>query len=271
MSEGRAVRHAGYPRSVLVLGGGSDLGLAITRALVARGARSVILAARHPDALDEEVTSLRAAGTTVETIPFDAEQVDTHESVVATAFEQARGAGDDIDFAIVAFGLIDQRSVLDESPAEAGHVAIVNYAGAVSSSLAVAQLMRVQGHGTLVVLSSAAGQRARPNMAPYASAKAGLDAFADALDEALHGTGVRVVTVRPGWVHTKMTTGRGRLWLATTPERVATDVLRGLDRGARVVWSPTVIRYVALAARWAPRVLLGAASRAVSRAVSRWR
>ena len=260
-------RGTARPRSVLVLGGGSDIGLAIARALVTRGARAVILAARHPEALDAPTATLRAMGAPgveVETIAFDAEQIDTHEAIVASAFTR------NIDVAILAFGLIDQRTVLDESPAEAGHVAAVNFAGAVSSGLAVAQQMRAQGHGTLLVLSSLAGQRARPAMAPYAASKAGLDAFTDALREALRGSGVRVVSVRPGWVRTKMTTARASMLFAVTPERVADDVLHGLDRGSYTVWSPGVMRYVAIGIRWTPRGLFNAVSRVTSRLTS-WR
>lgn len=263
MSDSRAVHHAGYPRSVLVLGGGSDLGLAITRALVARGARTVILAARHPDTLGEQVASLRAAGANVETIPFDAELVDTHESVVATPFEQARLGGEDIDLAIIAFGLIDQRSVLDESPAEAGHVAIVNYAGRVERPCRRAANARAgTRHRRRVVL------RSRATRSPEHGALRRREGGPRRVQRrARRGTprDRGVITVRPGWVHTKMTADRRGLWLATTPERVAIDVLRGLDRGARVVWSPTVIRYVAMVARWTPRTLRGSASRLASR------
>ncbi len=245
----------GRPRTVLVLGGGSDIGLAITHALVARSARGVILAARDTGRLDVPATALRSAGAAVETIEFDAELVDTHEQVVAHAFERARALTGDVDIAILAFGLIDEAPILEETPASAGHVAMVNFAGVVSSGLAVAQQMAAQGYGTIVVLSSLAGQRARPSLLPYAAAKAGVDAFADGLDEALLGTGVRVMTVRPGWVRSRMTEHRRSAPFATSPERVASDVLRGLDRGARVVWSPGVMRLVGAIVHYLPRPL----------------
>jgi decaprenylphospho-beta-D-erythro-pentofuranosid-2-ulose 2-reductase len=244
---------AGHPRTVLVLGGGSEIGLAIVRALIARGTQGVVLAVRHPEALDAAVAALRVAGASVDVIQFDAEQVDAHEVAVARAFERVRAIAGDVDLALIAFGLLDELSVLDETPAAAGHVAMVNFAGAVSSGLAVAQQLARQGHGTLVVLSSLAGQRSRPSILPYGAAKAGLDAFTDGLDEALRGTGVRVVSVRPGWVRTRMTANRRSAPFATSPERVASDVLYGLDRGSRVVWSPWVLRYAAPILRFMPR------------------
>ncbi len=243
----------GRARTVLVLGGGSEIGLAITRALVERGARGVVLAARRPEALDAPAEALRSAGANVEVIPFDAEQIDAQESVIIDAFDRARARTGDVDIAIVAFGRLDERDVLQETPAEAGHIAALNYAGAVASALAIAQQMVAQGHGTLIVLSSVAGQHARPSMAPYAGAKAGLDAFTDALRDALRGTGVRVMTVRPGWVYSRMTVGQRSMPFAVMPERVAADVLSGLDGGATVVWTPRIVRYVALALRWLPR------------------
>lgn len=214
-----------------------------------------MLAARRPEDLEDTLTALRAAGTAAEAIAFDAEQIDTHEAVVAHAFDRARALAGDVDVVILAFGVLDERPVMQESPAHAGYLAVVNYAGAVSSGLAVAQQLAAQGHGTLIVMSSLAGQRPRPSILPYGSAKTGLDAFADGLDEALHGSGARVMTVRPGFVRTKMIAGRRRAPFATTAERVASDVLRGLDRGTRVVWTPPIMRYVALGLRIVPRAL----------------
>jgi decaprenylphospho-beta-D-erythro-pentofuranosid-2-ulose 2-reductase len=241
------------PRTVVILGGGSDIGLAIAHALVARGARAFVLAGRRPEVLEPGAQALRAIGATVEVVSFEAEQVDTHEAAVAHAFERAHALGGDVDLVLIAFGLLDAAPVMEETPAEAGHVAMVNFAGAVSSGLAAAQQLAGQGRGTLVVLSSLAGQRSRPSILPYGAAKAGLDAFTDGLDEALRGRGVRVVSVRPGWVRTKMTAGLRSAPLATSPERVARDVLRGLDRGARVVWSPGLLRFAAPILRFMPR------------------
>lgn len=244
----------GHPRTVLILGGGSDIAFAIARALIARGTGAFVLAGRYPDVIEARAAALRAAGATaVEVAAFDAEQIDAHEAIVAQAFQRARAISGDVDLALIAFGLIDEASVLDETPAAAGHVAMVNFAGAVSSGLAVAQQLSAQGHGTLVVLSSLAGQRSRPSILPYGAAKAGLDAFTSGLEEALRGSGVRVVSVRPGWVRTRMTANRRSAPFATSPERVASDVLRGLDRGDRVVWTPRLLRLVAPILRLMPR------------------
>ena len=101
-----------------------------------------------------------------------------------------------------------------------------------------------QGHGRILVLSSVAGYRVRRSNFVYGAAKAGLDGFAKGLGEAVRGTGVSVHVVRPGFVRTKMTEGRPAAPFAVGPDRVAEDVVRGLERGQAVIWSPGVLRAV---------------------------
>jgi decaprenylphospho-beta-D-erythro-pentofuranosid-2-ulose 2-reductase len=106
-----------------------------------------------------------------------------------------------------------------------------------------------------VVLSSVAGERARRSNFIYGSSKAGLDAFAQGLGDALHGTGVHVMVVRPGFVRTKMTAGRAEGPMATTPEAVATAIEVGLRRRSETVWVPGALRLVMAALRHVPRAL----------------
>jgi decaprenylphospho-beta-D-erythro-pentofuranosid-2-ulose 2-reductase len=106
-----------------------------------------------------------------------------------------------------------------------------------------------------VVLSSAAGERVRRADFIYGSSKAGLDAFAQGLGDALYGTGVHVMVVRPGFVRTRMTAGLPPAPLATTPEAVATAIELGLRRRSETVWVPGTLRLVMSALRHAPRAL----------------
>jgi decaprenylphospho-beta-D-erythro-pentofuranosid-2-ulose 2-reductase len=130
----------------------------------------------------------------------------------------------------------------------------VNHAGAASASQAVARRLARQGHGTLVVFSSVAAMRPRLFNLPYASSKAGLDAFALGLDHALADTGARVMVVRPGFVHTKMTEGLAPQPLATDTATVADAVIEGLAKGKSVVWAPAALA-VAPALRLLPKAL----------------
>ncbi|MGZ6640774.1 MAG: SDR family NAD(P)-dependent oxidoreductase [Solirubrobacteraceae bacterium] len=243
----------GGVQSALVLGGGSEIGLAIARELVGDRTRTVVLAARRPDALDGAVADLRAAGaSTVEAVRFEARDVAAHESVIADVFERHG----DIDVVVVAFGLLGAGAAQAAAEGRAGpalDVLEVNCTGAISAMVAATGLLRRQGHGTLVVLSSVAAVRARADNFPYAASKAGLDAFAEGLGDALEGTGVSVLVVRPGFVHTRMTAGRKAAPLATSPEATAALVVSGLRQGRHSVWAPGATRWLMGAIRLLPR------------------
>lgn len=232
----------GAVQSVLVLGGGSEIANVTVQRMVREGHTSrVLLAARRPDELTDAVATLERAGaTSVETVAFDALDPAAH---VATIDELFAG-DDDIDVVILAFGVLGDQDAFEADPVAAAEAVSVNYAGAVSAGLAVTRAMRTQGHGTLVVLSSVAGERARRSNFVYGSSKAGLDAFAQGLGDSLVGTGVDVMIVRPGFVHTKMTEGREPAPLSTTPEAVADAIIDGLTRRRRIVWVPGALRWV---------------------------
>jgi decaprenylphospho-beta-D-erythro-pentofuranosid-2-ulose 2-reductase len=209
-----------------------------------------LLAARRPDALTEDVESMRARGaTTIEVVSFDALQSDSHAALVDDLFERFG----DIDVALLAFGVLGDQADFEADPAAAAEAARANYVGAVSSGLAVANRMRTQGHGTIVVLSSVAGERVRKANFVYGSSKAGLDAFAQGLGDSLAGSGVHVTVVRPGFVHSKMTTRMSPAPFATTPDAVAEAVVKGIAANREVIWVPGPLRWVMAAFRHLPR------------------
>jgi decaprenylphospho-beta-D-erythro-pentofuranosid-2-ulose 2-reductase len=240
----------GDPQSLLVLGGSSDIAMCTARQLVARRTRTVVLAGRPSPALDASADELRELGAEVTVLDFDAADTTGHAEALGRAF-----AGGDIDVVLLAFGILGDQARDERDPAAAARVAQVNYVGAVSSSLVCAQHLRAQGHGALVVLSSVAGERARRANFIYGSTKAGLDAFAQGLGDSLRGSGVHVMVVRPGFVHTRMTAGMAPAPLATTPDAVAGVVLDGLRRGAHTVWAPGALRFVMSGVRHLPRPL----------------
>jgi decaprenylphospho-beta-D-erythro-pentofuranosid-2-ulose 2-reductase len=106
-----------------------------------------------------------------------------------------------------------------------------------------------------VLLSSVAGERARRSNFIYGSSKAGVDAFYQGLGDSLVGSGARVMIVRPGFVHTKMTEGMDSAPLSTTPEAVADAIVHGLARGREVVWVPSTLRFVMSGLRHLPRAV----------------
>ena len=227
----------GGVQSVLVLGGGSEIAQAIVDRLVAGRCRTVVLGVRRPDALGDAPSRWETAGAAVESVAFDALDPASHQGLVDDAFDRHG----DIDMVILAFGVLGDQATYDTDPVAAADAARANYVGAVSTSIAVANRIRRQGHGTLLVLSSVAGVRARADNYVYGSTKAGLDAFAQGLGDALVGTGGRVVLVRPGFVHGRMTEGMAPAPFATTPDEVADAVVAGLAKGKEVIWAPRIL------------------------------
>jgi decaprenylphospho-beta-D-erythro-pentofuranosid-2-ulose 2-reductase len=242
----------GSPQSALVLGGNSELAVAIMERLVARRCRRVVLAVRDPNSVQDLADRLRQQGAeSVATVAFDATDPASHAATLTAATD----AVGDLDLVLLAFGVLGDQASFDADPLLAVDAVTANYTGAVSVGLRVADVFRRQGHGTLVVLSSVAAERARKDNYVYGSSKAGLDAFAQGLGDALTDVGAHVLVVRPGFVHTRMTAGMKAAPFATTPDVVADRVVRGLESGAHVVWAPPVLRWVFAVMRHLPRGL----------------
>jgi decaprenylphospho-beta-D-erythro-pentofuranosid-2-ulose 2-reductase len=237
----------GRPQSLLLLGGTSDIALAVARAWA--DARPVVTLAARPGARrDAAAEGLRALGLEVEVVDFDAEDTASHPDLVERV-----AAVRDIDVAVVAFGLLGDEEEAWTDHAAAVRLAQVNYTAAVSVGVCLAAVVRRQGHGTIVALSSVAGERVRRSNFVYGSTKAGMDGFYLGLGEALREHGGRVLVVRPGFVHTKMTAGREAAPLSVTPEQVADAVVAGVAAGSDLVWVPAPLRLVMSGLRHVPR------------------
>ncbi len=233
---------------MLILGGRSEIGVELAVRL-APGA-SVVLAARGADRLDEQVAAVRAAGAAaVSTREFDADDLDSHGPLIASIIAEY-GA---IDTAVLAFGVLGDQGRAETDAAHAVAVVHTDYVAQVSMLTHLAAAMRQTGRGALVVFSSVAGVRVRRANYVYGSAKAGLDGFASGLADALHGTGVRLLIVRPGFVVGRMTEGMTPAPLSSTPSQVAAATARALARNRRSVWIPWTLRPVFFGMRLLPQ------------------
>ena len=234
----------------MVFGGRSEIGVELATRL-APGA-TVVLAARGADRLDEQVAAVRAAGAAaVHTVEFDADELSSHGPLV----DKLVGEFGPVRIAVLAFGILGDQA---RAEADAGHaVAIVHtdYVAQVSLLTHLASAMRAAGRGDLVVFSSVAGIRVRRANYVYGSAKAGLDGFACGLADALHGTGVRLLLVRPGFVIGRMTKGMAPAPLSSTPAQVAEATARALRRGGGTVWVPWALRPLFFGMRLLPRAI----------------
>jgi decaprenylphospho-beta-D-erythro-pentofuranosid-2-ulose 2-reductase len=240
----------GSVQTVLVLGGTSEIGVATARALAGRRARTVILAARDPARCTAAADELREAGADrVEAVAFDARDTESHPAFVDDVFARFG----DVDLVLVAFGVLGDQDEAAADGARAVEIISTNFTGAASVMTPLAQRMVGQGHGTIVVLSSVAGERVRKSNYVYGASKAGIDGFAQGLGDSLAGSGVHVMIVRPGFVKTKMTEGLDAAPFSTTADAVAEGIVKGLARGSHTVWAPGLLRAVMSALRHVPR------------------
>lgn len=233
---------------MVIFGGRSEIGVELAIRLAAGAV--VVLAARRTEQLVEQVAAVQAAGASaVHTAEFDADDVAGHAGII-DAIEATHGP---IDTAVLAFGVLGDQDRAEVDAAHAVAVVHTDYVAQVSLLTVLAQRMRVRDRGRLVVFSSIAGARARRANYVYGSAKSGLDAFASGLTDALHGTGVQLLIVRPGFVIGRMTEGMEPAPFSSTPAQVADAAAKALARGKRAVWVPWVIRPMIFVTRFVPR------------------
>ena len=240
----------GNPQTILLLGGTSEIGLAICERYLRNASARIVLAAMPQDpGRDDAVAQMKAAGArSVELIDFDALEPDTHPRVIDECF-----AGGDVDVAIVAFGLLGDAEELWQDQRKAVQIAEINYTAAVSVGVLLGEKMRAQGFGQIIAMSTVAGERVRRSNFVYGSTKAGLDGFYLGLSEALREYGVRVLVIRPGQVRTRMSAHVKEAPLTVDKEYVANLAVTASAKGKELVWAPGTFRYVMMVLRHIPR------------------
>jgi len=235
---------------VAIFGGRSEIGTELA-VLLAPDA-TVVLAARDPQRLDDQREALRAAGAAAaHAVSFDADDIAAHGPLV----ESLVAEHGPITTAVLAFGILGDQRRAEDDAAHAVQIVHTDYVAHVSLLTHLARAMRAAGRGRLVVFSSVAGVRVRRANYVYGSAKAGLDGFASGLADALHGSGVQVLIVRPGFVIGRMTEGMTPAPFSSTPRQVAATTARALARGRRSVWVPWLLGPVFFGLRMLPQII----------------
>lgn len=243
------INATGHPDRVLLLGGSSEIGLAICREYLKQGPTHIVLAMRPGDPQrPAAVASLTEAGaSSVDVVDFDATDFASHPAVLDAAW--AKG---DVDVAIVAFGLLGDAEELWKDQAKAVEIAQVNYTAAVSVGVLLGQRMSDQGYGQIIAMSSAAGEKVRRSNFVYGSTKAGLDGFYLNLGQALAPAGVKVLVIRPGQVRTRMSAGMKEAPLTVDKEVVAKLAVDAARDGKSLIWAPPPFRFVMLVLKHIP-------------------
>ncbi len=238
-------------KRVLILGATSAIARATAAALAKKG-YALHLAGRDLEELARIASDLRLRyGTDVGCAEFDADRPDEHEAFVqATVAETGGFYG-----VVLAFGYLGDNELAARDSAEATRIVSRNLTGAVSVLTYCAEYLRVRGEGCIVGLSSVAGDRGRQSNYAYGAAKAGLSTYLQGLRNRLHPAGVRVTTVKPGFVDTAMTFGMDGLFLVASPEYVGERIARLMETRAKVVYLPWFWRYIMWIIRCIPEFL----------------
>jgi decaprenylphospho-beta-D-erythro-pentofuranosid-2-ulose 2-reductase len=240
----------GNPQTILLLGGTSEIGLAICERYLQNAHARILLAAMPGDpGRDDAVAQMKAAGArSVELIDFEATDPDSHPKMIEAAF-----ANGDVDVAIVAFGILGDAEELWQNQHKAVLAVEINYTAAVSVGVLLGEKMRAQGFGQIIAMSSVAGERVRRSNFVYGSTKAGLDGFYLGLGEALREYGVRVLVIRPGQVRTRMSAHVKEAPLTVDKEYVANLAVTAAAKGKELVWAPAAFKYMMVVLRHIPR------------------
>lgn len=239
---------------VLVLGATKGMGRALARLFAERG-DDVALAGRELSDLERSAADLKVRGAGRGKLSVhicDLESPGTFEPTLAAA-EQALGG---LDTVVVTAGMFGTQERLEDDPAYLARLLTVNFTNTVLFCELARKRLLARGRGTLCVFSSVAGERGRKPVVLYGAAKAGLSRYLEGLDHRYAASGLRVVTVKPGFVKTGMTAGLRPPPFAGEPEPVARRVLAAIDRGSPVVYAPAIWRWVMLVIRCLPRAIM---------------
>ncbi|MBA3318275.1 MAG: SDR family oxidoreductase [Gemmatimonadales bacterium] len=221
------------PRRVLIVGATSAIATEVARAYAERGA-SLFLAGRNPERLSNAAADLALRGAArVETAAFDVLAHESHGDLVTRAF-----AGGPVDVALLAHGALPDQARCQQSSGEAVDALAVNFTATVALLTLLANRFEAQRRGTIAVISSVAGDRGRQSNYVYGAAKGGLSVFLQGLRNRLHHSGVSVVTLKPGFVNTPMTSAMPKNRLFVTPRRAGRAIHRAIEARRDVAYIP---------------------------------
>jgi NAD(P)-dependent dehydrogenase (short-subunit alcohol dehydrogenase family) len=240
--------------NVVVLGGTRGIGRAVARRMVARGDR-VFLLGRNADDLARSAADLQVRGTAGADVGSASCDLEDPASF-APALDRAGAHLGRIDVVVVTAALFATQQELEADATLLSRVLTVNFTNTIGFCEEARMRLMAAGGGTLCVFSSVAGDRGRKPTALYGAAKAGLSQYLEALDHRYHAQGLRAICVKPGFVRTAMTAGLPEPPFAADADDVARYVVRGIDRGTPVVYTPPIWWLIMLIMRSLPRSVM---------------
>jgi decaprenylphospho-beta-D-erythro-pentofuranosid-2-ulose 2-reductase len=244
-------------KNIVIVGATSAIATACAREWAAKGAR-FFLVARNRERLEQVAADLIGRGAASATPwQLDIDRLDEHAAMFAGCAAQM----DSIDIVLIASGTLPDQAACQNEASVAAREFQTNALSLIALLTPIANRLEAQRHGTLAVISSVAGDRGRPSNYLYGSAKAALQAFLEGLRARLFKADVHVIDVRPGFVATPMTAGLPLPErLVATPEKVAQDIVHGIDKQRDVLYTPWFWWGIMLIIRSVPRFLFKRAS-----------
>jgi NAD(P)-dependent dehydrogenase (short-subunit alcohol dehydrogenase family) len=240
---------------VAVLGATKGIGRAVARVLASRG-DTLFLLGREVKELELAAADLVARAGRADGVAgvarCDLEEVGSF----GPALDAAVRALGRLEAVVVTAGLFATQERLEEDAALLRRVLDVDFTATIVFCEEARRRLLAQGGGTLCVLSSVAGERGRKPVVYYGAAKAGLTRYLESLDHKYRAAGLRTVCVKPGFVKTGMTEGLKPPPFAGEPAGVARDIVRAIDAGKPVVYTPSIWALVMLVIRWLPRFVM---------------
>ncbi|ESQ16120.1 MAG: SDR family oxidoreductase [Thiohalocapsa sp. PB-PSB1] len=237
---------------ILIIGATSAIAEALARRYAAEGAH-FLLAARNLERCSQISDDLLTRGAAeVRCLHFDA----TERDGLAGLIEHAWAAFDGFDIALIAHGSLPDQAVCEQSIDATLEALEINALSTISLLVPLANRMAQARCGHIAVIGSVAGDRGRQSNYVYGAAKGCLAVFLEGLAHRLYPVGVRVLTVKPGFVDTPMTAAfdKGLLW--AKPEQVAKDLQRAIRKGKTQIYTPWFWRWIMRVIRFLPSSVL---------------
>lgn len=237
---------------IAIFGAYSAIAEATARRLAAAGG-AFFLVGRNAETLERVAADLRVRGASdVAVFAGDLADADGCRAAVDALFAQF----DAVDVALIAHGTLPEQAACEGDLGQTMAALQVNALSPIALLSLLAEKFAQQGEGTLAVITSVAGERGRKSNYVYGAAKGAVSTFVEGLQHRFAGSKVRVIDIRPGFVDTPMTDRfpKGPLW--ASPDKVAGDIVRAIERGRRRVYTPWFWRFVMLIIRNVPAFLL---------------
>ncbi len=251
------------PRNILVLGATSAIAQATARLLADQTPKTLpegaapgqkpganfYLVARDPYKLDAVASDLRTRGAaSVSALVLDLDNLEAHRELLRGALA-ALGT---IDLALLAHGVLGNQGAGESDPHIAEAVYRTNFLSPASLITLLANYFEDRGSGCLAVISSVAGDRGRKSNYIYGASKAALTVLLEGVRNRIDRSGVHVLTIKPGFVATPMTTHLPRGPLVAEPRVIGRGILRAISTRQDVVYLPGFWRLIMFAVRSIP-------------------